>query len=136
MKIAVPVINDDLINEHFGKSESFNIYTVNNDMIESVRRIPSFGGSGCKSGIADTLAEDGVTVILAAGIGGGAMNKVTRAGIEVISGCQGAPVDLVNRFIKGELKDEGSSCHKHDHHHNHDHTPPVNISGEGLKINK
>jgi predicted Fe-Mo cluster-binding NifX family protein len=137
MKVAVPVVNDDRINEHFGKSESFNLYSVDNNKITSVKTIPSFQGSGCKSGIASVLADEGVTVVLTAGIGGGSTSKLKKAGIEIIAGCMGSPLENVELFIKGELKDSGSTCHKHHHHdHEHDHNHVTQISGDELRIKK
>jgi predicted Fe-Mo cluster-binding NifX family protein len=56
MKIAIPVLNDNFINGHFGKSDKFNIYSISNGKIASVKTIPSFEGSGCRSGIAGVLA--------------------------------------------------------------------------------
>jgi predicted Fe-Mo cluster-binding NifX family protein len=122
MKIAIPVLNDNVINGHFGKSDKFNIYSINNGEIESVKTIPSFEGSGCKSGIAIVLADEGVTTVIASGIGGGSINKLKASGIEIISGCKGSPKENIELLIRGELSDSGSSCHKHHHHdHKHDH---------------
>jgi predicted Fe-Mo cluster-binding NifX family protein len=142
MKIAVPVIDDSRINGHFGKSASFDIFSVTDDRIASVKRISSYQGTGCKSGIAGDLANEGVTVVLASGIGNGALNKLNKAGLSVITGCQGSPKDNVELFISGKLTDQGSTCDKHAHgkddhehgksHHEHGHNHP--ISGADLKI--
>jgi predicted Fe-Mo cluster-binding NifX family protein len=140
MKIAIPVLNDNVINGHFGKSGKFNIYSISNGEIESVKTIPSFEGSGCKSGIATILADEGVTTVIASGIGGGSINKLKASGIEIISGCKGSPRSNIEQLIKGELTDNGSSCHKHhdhdhdhDHSHDHKHESKPDLSGE-LKL--
>ena len=123
MKIAVPVIREDRINDHFGQTENFKVYTISSEKeIVSVKTIPSANGCGCKSGIAGVLAEEGVKVMLAGGIGDGAINVLSNSGIDVIRGCSGEPDENVRRYINGQLSDNGSSCdHHEDHHHHHHH---------------
>ena len=87
MKIAVPVHNG-FVNEHFGHSEKFVVYTTSSDKkITSVLPVPSIEGCGCKSGIAEILAEHGVSIMLAGNIGAGAINHLNEYCIEVIRGC-------------------------------------------------
>lgn len=123
MKIAVPVTKDNQIDGHFGHCESYGVFTISeNKEIEDFKTVQSLKGCGCKSGIASVLAGDGVSVMLAAGIGGGAVNVLKNNGIEVIRGCSGDAKDVVELYLKGLVEDKGSSCHKHhDHDHNHDH---------------
>ena len=123
MKIADPVKNETVINGHFGKSEKFKIYSINNGAIESVEIIPSYQGGGCRSGIATQFAGDGVKVVLTSGIGEGALKKLRNAGLEVIRGCNGTPNEMVELYLNGKLTDAGSTCHKHNHkeHSHHDH---------------
>ena len=71
--------------------------------------------------MANILAENGVNVMLAGGIGNGAINKLNAAGIEVVRGCSGNPTDSVNLFLQGLLTDSGESCSAHEHHHEHGH---------------
>ena len=74
MKIAVPVTNQNQIDGHFGHCESYNVYTISDKSeITGVKNVESPQGCGCKSDIASVLASDGVTVMLAGGIGGGAL---------------------------------------------------------------
>jgi len=58
--------------------------------------------------------------MLAGGIGGGAINVLNNAGIEVIRGCAGVPVMVVNQFIAGLVHDSGESCKTHEQHHGQD----------------
>ena len=122
MKIAVPVTNDNQVDSHFGHCEFFRIFTVSeNNEIKDVKTINSEEGCGCKSNIANTLAENGVTVMLAGGIGGGAINVLGNAGIEVVRGCSGNSEELVKQYIAGLVLDSGESCQQHEHHHGHHH---------------
>jgi len=120
MKIAVPVTNNNQVDSHFGHCEFYSVFTVSDkNEIVDVQTIESVQGCGCKSNIAGVLAEQGVTVMLAGGIGGGAINVLNSAGIEVIRGCSGNATKLVEQFVEGLVEDSGSSCQQHEHHHGH-----------------
>ena len=124
MKIAVPVTKNNQVDSHFGHCEFYSIFTISeNNEITDVKTIESVQGCGCKSNIAGVLAADGVTIMLAGGIGGGAINVLSKAGIEVVRGCSGNVTELVKQFIAGFVKDSGSSCQQHEEHHEdgHDH---------------
>lgn len=118
MKIATPVTSDNLIDDHFGHCEFYRIYTISekNEITER-RTIPSAQGCGCKSNIAATLASDGVTLMLAGGIGAGAINVLNRSGIEVVRGCSGDATRAVENYINGTISDSGESCQQHHAHH-------------------
>jgi predicted Fe-Mo cluster-binding NifX family protein len=120
MKIAVPVTKENQIDSHFGHCESYNVFTISdNNEIINVKNIESPQGCGCKSDIACTLASDGVTLMLAGGIGGGAINVLNNSGIEVIRGCSGDAGEVVKLFLSGLVEDSGSSCHQHEAHREH-----------------
>ena len=122
MKIAVPVTKEGHIDSHFGHCESYNVFTISDkNEIADVKNVASPQGCGCKSDIAGVLASDGVTVLLAGGIGGGAINVLNNSGIEVIRGCSGDSAEVVKLYIAGLVEDSGSSCHQHEDHHDHGH---------------
>ena len=117
MKIAVPVTANNQIDEHFGHCESYNVYTIlENGEINGVENIPSPQGCGCKSNIAGVLAAKGVSIMLAAGIGGGAINVLNYSGIEVVRGCTGDAAETVKLFTSGKVTDSGNSCATHHQH--------------------
>ena len=107
---------------HFGHCEMYKVVTLseNNEILNS-ETVASPKGCGCKSDIAQTLAEKGVTIMLVGGIGTGAVNKLSSAGINVVRGCSGDVEELSLKFAKGEIADTGSNCEEHDHHHDHNH---------------
>lgn len=122
MKIAVPVTENNEIDDHFGHCESYSIYTIlDTNAIIATESIEAEPGCGCKSNIANILADNGVKVMLAGGIGSGAINKLNKAGIDVVRGCSGNPTDSVNLFLQGLLTDSGESCSAHEHDHEHGH---------------
>lgn len=118
MKIAVPVNRFNQIEDHFGHCEFYSIYSISEtNGITDIQTIKSEQGCGCKSNIASVLAQGGVSVMLAGGIGGGAINVLNHVGIEVIRGCSGNPAEAVKEFISGILTDSGVSCRQHEEHH-------------------
>jgi len=122
MKIAVPVTKENQIDGHFGHCESYGVFTItDNKEITGIKSVQSPQGCGCKSGIATVLASEGVSVMLAGGIGGGAINVLNNSGIEVIRGCTGDATEVVKLYLKGLVEDSGSSCHQHENHHGHGH---------------
>jgi len=122
MKIAVPVTRENNIDSHFGHCESYNVFTISDKKeITDIKNVESPQGCGCKSDIASVLASDGVTVMLAGGIGGGAINVLNSCGIEVIRGCSGDATEVVKLFLAGSVEDGGSSCQQHEAHHHDGH---------------
>lgn len=118
MKIAVPITRNNKIDDHFGHCEYYGIYSISEsgeikeeDILESVQ------GCGCKSNIASDLAQIGVSVMLAGGIGAGAINVLNNSGIEVIRGCSGDVLENVKHYASGKLTDSGVSCSTHTEHH-------------------
>lgn len=83
MKIAVTYDNGNVF-QHFGKTENFKVYEVEDDKVVSSEVIGSNGtGHGALAGL---LAEQGINVLICGGIGGGAQTALTEAGIEMVAG--------------------------------------------------
>jgi len=121
MKIAVPVKQNNQIDEHFGHCDFYSVFTISeNNEIADIHTITSEQGCGCKSNIANILSDNGVTIMLAGGIGNGAINVLNKTGIEVVRGCSGNAPELVKRFVEGTITDNGVSCQQHELHHGND----------------
>ena len=117
MKIALPT-RQNFIDDHFGHCEAFTVFTIDeHKAIKSKELVPSPAGCGCKSNIAQTLAEMGVKLMLAGNMGEGAVRVLSFSGIEVIRGCSGDITEVVNQWIEGNLLDSGDSCHAHESGH-------------------
>ncbi|CAH2213758.1 NifB/NifX family molybdenum-iron cluster-binding protein [Tepidibacter aestuarii] len=117
MKIALPS-RKNLIDDHFGHCEYFTIFTVDKDNKEIISQetISSPEGCGCKSNIAQTLSDVGVSVMLAGNMGDGAVRVLNNAGIEVIRGCSGDLKTVALKWLEGAILDSGDSCHAHECH--------------------
>jgi len=122
MKIAVPVTKENQIDSHFGHCESYGVFTITEKReIANVESVKSPQGCGCKSDIASVLAADGVSIMLAGGIGVGAINVLNNSGIEVIRGCTGDATEVVKLYLEGLVEDSGNSCHQNEEHHKEGH---------------
>ena len=121
MKVAIPT-HSGKVDDHFGHCEYFMVYTTNdNKEIIHEELVASPNGCGCKSDIVEKLSDIGVKVILAGNIGGGAVNKLSSFGIAVVRGCSGDIKNVMNEWLKGNIKDTGELCQEHEHHHGNGH---------------
>ena len=114
MKIAVPYDNGNVF-QHFGRTEAFKYYQVT-DGVVTAGEVISTNGIGHEA-LADVLAENGADAVICGGLGSGAMNALTAAGIQVISGAQGSTDEAVQSFLRGELTSSEVNC---NHHHEED----------------
>ena len=116
MKIAVTYDNGNVF-QHFGKTETFKVYDVEDNKIVSSEVISSNGtGHGALAGL---LKEQGINVLICGGIGGGAQSALADAGIELCSGAQGDADKAVEAYLNGELVSAGTTC---SHHHEEGHS--------------
>ena len=114
-KIAIPVTSNNQINDHFGKCESYKLYTIleSNEII-AVESMAAEQGCGCKSNIASELAQANVTTMLAGGIGQGAINVLGNNNIEVVRGCSGDADAIAKLYVDGLILDSGETCQQHE----------------------
>ena len=116
MKIAVTYDNGNIF-QHFGRTEQFKVYEVEDNKIVSSEVVGSDGiGHGALAGL---LAGHDIKVLICGGLGGGAMNALMNAGIEVCAGASGSADEAVEAYLKGELVNTGANCDHH--HHGEDH---------------
>jgi predicted Fe-Mo cluster-binding NifX family protein len=115
MKIALPSFQNQ-VDEHFGHCEYFTIFTTDDkNKILSEETITPSAGCGCKSNIAQTLAQMGVKYMLAGNMGQGAVNVLRNQGINVLRGCSGNVKDVTESWLAGNLNDSGIACAQHEH---------------------
>ncbi|MBQ6636051.1 MAG: FKBP-type peptidyl-prolyl cis-trans isomerase [Lachnospiraceae bacterium] len=110
MKIAVTYDNGNIF-QHFGRTENFKVYDVEDGKIVSSEVIGSNGvGHGALAGL---LADRAIEIVICGGLGGGAMNALQQAGITVVAGAEGDADKAVQNFLNGTLVSTGANC---DHH--------------------
>jgi FKBP-type peptidyl-prolyl cis-trans isomerase 2/predicted Fe-Mo cluster-binding NifX family protein len=79
------------------------------------------GSNGIGHGaLAGLLAENTIDVLICGGLGGGAMNALTNAGITVIAGAEGDADQVVESYLRGELVSSGANCDHHGHGEGHE----------------
>ena len=117
MKIAVTYDNGNIF-QHFGKTENFKVYEVEDNQVVSSEVIGSNGtGHGALAGL---LSEQGVDVLICGGIGGGARNALAQAGIDLYPGVTGNADLCAAALANGTLRyDPNTECHHHDHEEGH-----------------
>lgn len=106
-----------LVFQHFGHTRYFALYEIESGKAVS-KKIIDAEGSG-HSALGGFLRENGVNLLICGGIGGGAKNVLAAAGIELISGADGATDAAVEAFLTGALTDDpAAEC---THHHGEAH---------------
>lgn len=124
MKIAVTYDNGEVF-QHFGHSEQFKVYEVEDGKVLSSQVIGSNGsGHGALAGLLD---GEGIDVLICGGIGGGAQAALEEYGIELCAGASGNADEAVEAYLRGELVNTGANCDHHSAGHScadgdcHDH---------------
>lgn len=115
MKIAVTFENDEIF-QHFGHSEQFKIYDVEDNKIIS-SEVVNTNGAG-HGAIAGFLADNHVDVVICGGIGGGAKTALENNNIKLYGGVSGKADDAVNALLSGNLDyNPEVKCSHHEHAH-------------------
>ncbi|MDD7793513.1 NifB/NifX family molybdenum-iron cluster-binding protein [Clostridium sp. 'White wine YQ'] len=120
MKIAIPN-NGDLVNQHFGMSKSFAIVSVEENKILNVEEVSAEELSHQHQGLANLLVNEGASVVIVGGIGGGAVASLQQNGLKVIKGATGEYIKVVEEYLKGTLEDKDVTCNHHGEHHHGGH---------------
>ena len=113
MKTKIAIASENkLVTQHFGHCETFEIYVVEDNQIQSYE---SIANPGHKPGFLPNFLNDlGVNVIVSGGMGGGAVEIFTEKGIRVILGAEGSAKDVVDKYIGGNLHSTSGVC-EHNH---------------------
>jgi predicted Fe-Mo cluster-binding NifX family protein len=123
MIVAIPN-NENMVNQHFGRSTSFIIATIDNKEIKDIKEVSTAEFTHQHGALAKMLISNNVKVAIVGGIGKGALDALDNAGIEVIKGASGEYKSILNEFINGTLESKDIVCnhngeHHGDHHHHH-----------------
>lgn len=113
-RIAVTYENGEVF-QHFGHTEEFKVYEVEDGKVVSSKIIGSNGsGHGALAGL---LGENGIDVLICGGIGGGAQAALQERGIELCAGASGNADEAVEAYLRGELVNTGANCSHHGEGH-------------------
>ena len=129
MRIAVTYENGQVF-QHFGHTEEFKIYEVEDGKVTGTEIIGS-NGSG-HSALAALLDERKIDVLICGGIGGGAQAALAERGIELCAGAEGDADQAVETYLRGELVNTGANCDHHGEGHScHEHGCGEHDCGHG-----
>jgi len=116
MIIAVPTIAGRF-SSHFGGADAFALVTIDaahKEIAGVESKLPPEHGRGV---FPMWLRNQGVTTVIAGGMGPRAAEIFLSQGIEVILGADGDdPQAMVRAFLDGTLSTDGELCHDHGYH--------------------
>ena len=117
MRIAV-TYEDGKVFQHFGHTEQFKVYDVEDGKITAGNVIDTNGsGHGALAGF---LKAAEVDVLICGGIGMGAQMALAEAGIKLYGGVQGDADEVAKALVEGRLDyDPDARCDHHDHEEGH-----------------
>ena len=123
MRIAVTYENGEVF-QHFGHSEQFKLYDVENGKIVG-EQVVDTNGSG-HGALAGFLQAAKVDALICGGIGMGAQMALADTGIRLYAGVQGSADAVAKALTEGRLEyAPDARCDHHGHHHDgdcgHDH---------------
>lgn len=120
MNIAVTYENGNIF-QHFGHTEQFKIYQVEEGKVVNAQVVDTNGsGHGALAGMLSALHVD---TLICGGIGAGAQNALSEAGIHLYGGVSGSADEAVAKLLAGDLAfDPDVHCDHHgEHHHDNEH---------------
>ena len=116
MRFAV-TYEDGQVFQHFGHTEYFKIYDVEDGKIVSSEVVASNGsGHGALAGV---LYYMGVEALICGGIGMGARVALGSVGIQVFGGVSGDADEAAQALVEGRLMFDPNArcgCHEEGHH--------------------
>ena len=119
MKVAI-CFDKGRVFQHFGRTKEFKIYEIKDNKVTDFYYV-EVNGEGCST-LVPVLKANHINVLICGGLGEGAFNHLTEAGIIVVSGVEGEVDEVIGEFNEGTLKySETPNCHHHDHDENCHH---------------
>ena len=120
MKAAVTYDKGNIF-QHFGRTEEFKVYTIEDNKVVSSEVVNSNGrGHG---ELVQVLKEIGADVLICGGIGEGARNALLENGIKLYAGAEGNCDEKAEQLLNGELKySSEANCNHHEHSNGEEHS--------------
>lgn len=112
MKIAIAKEGNQ-ISAHFGHCEGFEVFEIYENVIKDRSFLPN---PGHRPGfLPPYLAEKGINMIIAGGMGATAQELFKENNVSVVVGAQGTIDDVIEQYVNGTLISTGSVCTEHAH---------------------
>jgi ATP-binding protein involved in chromosome partitioning len=109
-RIAVPLLNGRFT-EHFGGADQFGLFDLDEATRSITGRTVAAPPAHERGAFPVWLREQGVTAVLAGGMGPRAVQILQRFGIETTLGIEGdEPEQIVRAYLDGTLVASGEGC--------------------------
>lgn len=116
MIIAIATTNN-IVSNHFGGSDFFHIYDVQNNQATLKTTIKNDGRP--HSQLPALLAINNVKTLLVGGVCNGSFLRLKDANITVISGVTTTLDEAIKSYVSGEIKPQGDDYTHHKQFHTH-----------------
>ena len=114
MKIAVTYDKGNVW-QHFGKTECFKIYNVEDGKV-AASEVVSTNGQG-HGALADFLATNKVEAVICGGVGSPMIDRLASYGIKAYPGVTGDADQAIEDLLAGQLVVNADAVHDGCHHH-------------------
>lgn len=111
MKIAI-VKAGDQVSSHYGQAEGFLLAELDNGSVRSRSVVQAPAEHSC-GGLAQLFVQHGVDTVIVGGIGGGALQHLNAAGINIVAGACGGLEEVLASYLDGTLVPGEAVCGGH-----------------------
>jgi predicted Fe-Mo cluster-binding NifX family protein len=112
MKIALPIAGEQLC-MHFGHCEKFYFFDIKPDNKEILKKDTLTAPPHEPGLLPKLLAEKGVNLVIAGGMGARAQQLFNQNGIKVVTGANpanGSPEEIIKSYLAGSLQTGANIC--------------------------
>jgi len=97
------------VSAHFGKCPYYTLVKIEDGEIRKASSLqnPYYSTHGEPGQVPNFIKKQGADVIIAGGMGPRAIGFFDKLGIEVATGASGNVAEVVDSYLKGNLKDSG-----------------------------
>jgi predicted Fe-Mo cluster-binding NifX family protein len=109
-EMIVAIVKDgEQVSSHYGQSEGFILAEVDNGLVRSRSTIQAPAQHSC-GGLAKLFIHHKVDTVIVGGIGGGAIQHLNAAGIDIVAGASGNIDEVLSSYIVGSLVPGDAVC--------------------------
>lgn len=112
MKIAVTYDKGNVF-MHFGKTENFKVYEINDNKITNTYILNNKGITHCA--LIDLLKKDNIDILICGNLGYGAVTKLKDNNIKLYAGVSGSSDGAVDSYLAGTLNYDNDSVCEEEH---------------------
>ena len=107
MKVAISALGSTLeaaVDPRFGRCSTFVLVETDDMTFEAIENTNGSLGGGAGIQSAQLMAQKAIKAVLTGNCGPNAHQTLSAAGIDVVVGCEGTVLGVVERFKSGQLR--------------------------------